>query len=297
VAQVALLDVAEGYARLRPGGGGAGVPAACEVAWVEGPDALGFLQGLVTNDVLGLPLGGSQRALLLTAKGRIQADLRVVRSAGEEVTLVVEPGAGEPLVAALERYHFSERVEILGPDAAALVTVGGLDGASAADAELVVDGLVPGTVDLVGDPTSILGALGVPEAPAEALEALRVEAGVPRLGRDMTTASLVHETGLERTVVSFTKGCYLGQETVARTEHRGRPNRQLRGLGLPAPAAPGAAVGDGGRALGAVTSPALSPRLGAIALAVLRREVEVGAQVEIEGLGAPGRVVGLPFPA
>src|SRR5262249_35285821 len=81
VAQMALLALAAGYARLRRGGGGAGVPGACEVAWVEGPDALGFLQGLLTNDVLALAVGGSEHALLLNAKGRIQADLRVARTA------------------------------------------------------------------------------------------------------------------------------------------------------------------------------------------------------------------------
>jgi len=295
VAQTALLDLATGYARLRPGGGGAGVPGTCEVAWVEGPDALGFLQGLLTNDVLALAVGGSKRALLLSAKGRIQADLRVARTADEELTLVTDAGAA--LVEALERYHFSERVEVLGPEPADLVTLGGLEQRPEADTDLAVDGLVPGTVDLLGDPASILAALGLPEAPPEALQALRVEAGVPRLGRDMTTASLVHEAGLERTAVSFEKGCFLGQETVARTEHRGRPNRLLRGLRLPAAAAAGAAVRDGGREVGEVTSPAESPRLGPIALGVLRREVVVGVEVEVEGFGAPGLVVELPFSA
>lgn len=288
--------VAEGVARLRPGGGGAGVAGACALVWVEGPDAPGFLQGLLSNDVVALAPGSAARALLLTNKGKLQVDLRAHRDGPEAYTLVVEPAAGPGLAEALERYHFSEDLELLGPEPAECLTVGGVPAPPSAGADLVVPGAVPGTWDLVGaDARALLGTAGLPEAPAEALEVLRVEAGAPLLGRDVTEGNLVQEAGLESVAVSFDKGCYLGQETVARAQYRGRVNRNLRGLRLDRPAAAGAAVHLDGREVGRVTSPVLSPGLGPIALALLPRAAGPGAEVEVAGSG-PARVVDLPFP-
>lgn len=291
-------QVEEGYRLLGAGGGGAAVVGAgCALLWVEGPDATSFLQGLVTNDIAALTPGQSTQALLLDAKGRIQAGLRCVRDGENAYTLVTGPEAGGTLAGILARYHVSEDLDILGPEPSEIVTVGGL--AAAPDpgvADLVVKGLVPGTWDLiVPDACATLATLGLPEAPPEALAAHRIEAGVPLVGIDTTPTTLVQEAGLEEVAVSFEKGCYLGQETVARVAYRGHVNRRLRGLALGTAAAVGSAVTRDGELVGTVTSVAVSPARGPIALAVLRTSVTVGAEVTVEGSPEPARVVALPF--
>ena len=293
----AIVDpgVAAGLARLR--GGGAGVPGACALVWVEGADAAGFLQGLLSNDVLALGTGASQRALLLDAKGRIQTDMRVVRDGPEAFTLVVAPEDGERLVEGLEHHHFSERLDVLGPEPAEVLTVAGVDAPPDAGADLVLPGEVPGTHDLIGgDARAMLAAAGLPEAPREALEILRVEAGVPRFGREYGRTSLVQEAGLERVAVSFEKGCYLGQETVARAQYRGHVNRGVRGLRSGSPMAPGSPVRVGGRDVGRVTSAVVSPDRGPLALAVLRREIADGDAVEVVGEDGERSAVVSPLP-
>jgi folate-binding protein YgfZ len=223
--------------------------------------------------------------------------MRVVRDADDAFTLVIEASQAPALAQALEAMHVGERLDLIGPEPFELLTVGGGAAPPAGVGDVILPGLVPGTTDVVtADARGALAALGLPEAPAEALEALRLEAGVPRFGADLTEASLVQEAGLERVAVSFDKGCYLGQETVARTQYRGHVNRLLRGLLLPAPAIVGAVVRAGDREVGRLSSAALSPARGPIALAVLRREVGAGDEVSIEGLDRPARVVELPFP-
>lgn len=291
-------QVEAGYRLLGAGGGGAAVVGAgCALVWVEGPDATSFLQGLVTNDIAALTPGQSAPALILDAKGRIQVGLRCVRDGENAYTLVTGPEAGETLAEILARYHVSEDLDILGPESSDLLTVGGLDTPpDVGEADLVVVGLVPGTWDLVvPDARAALAAIGLPEAPPEALTAHRIEAGVPLVGIDTTHATLVQEAGLEETAVSFEKGCYLGQETVARVAYRGHVNRRLRGLILAAPAAAGSAVASDGVEVGTVTSAAVSPARGPIALAMLRTSVPVGAEVSVEGSPKQARVVALPF--
>jgi folate-binding protein YgfZ len=296
--QAAQLDSATGYLALRPGGAGAAVRTPAGLLWVEGPDAPGFLHGLLSNDVAGLPAGGACRALILDAKGHLQADMRVHRDGPEAFTLLLAPGLAGEVAGLLERYHFSEDLEVLGPEPAETLVVAGPLEAAREAAHLAVPGPVPGTLELVADdPAALVGHLGLAEAPPEALEMARIAAGVPRVGIDTGPATLVQEAGLEEVAVSFSKGCYLGQETVARAQYRGRVNRRLRGLELPwpAPAAP-AAVRREGRELGRLTSVASTPDLGAIGLAVLRREASPGEPVEVEGAAGPARVVELPFP-
>lgn len=285
----------DAYRRLRAGEPAA-VAGSCALLWVEGPDAATFLQGLVTNDVGALATGQACRALLLDAKGRVRVDMWVHRDDAEAFTLVVAPEDAEAAAAALERYHFSERLDLLGPEPSDRLTVTGADGGLEEIADIVLPGPIPGSCDLVvGDAGAVADALGLPRDPAEALEWARIALGVPRVGVDTGPTTLVQEAGLEGVAVSFTKGCYLGQETVARAQHRGRVNRALRGLRLPAPVAPGAAVRAGEREVGRVTSAAEVPGLGPVALSILRREVGPGDEVEIEGLGAPARVDALPF--
>ena len=289
----APVGIETGYRRLR-----AGEPVAVRgtavLIWVEGPDAGTFLHGLLSNDITGLAAGEACAALILDAKGHVQADVRVHADGGGAFTLVVRPELGEAVAATLERYHFSEDLEILGPEPTDVLTLAGGIGPAGG---IAVPGALPGTVDLVvDDGGAALAAIGADEAPAEALELARIAAGMPIVGVDTAPTTLVQEAGLERDAVSFEKGCYLGQETVARIAFRGRVNRRLRGVMLSGPAGAGARLTRDGREVGRLTSAATTPDLGAIGLAVVRAEVADGTTVDVEGSAAPARVVALPFP-
>jgi folate-binding protein YgfZ len=124
---------------------------------------------------------------------------------------------------------------------------------------------------------------------------VRIESGRPLLGTDMSEDNFPGEAGIVERAVSFTKGCYVGQEPVARMFHRGHPNRHLRGLRLSEPAATGTPLFAGDREVGHVTSVSVSPVYGPIALAMLRREVEPGSEVSVGVGGPPAAVVELPF--
>ncbi len=289
--------VAAGYALLRSRSPAA-VRDRASLIWIEGPDAGSFLHGLLTNDIGALRAGDDCAALILDSKGHVQADLRVRRDTADAFTLVVRPELADVVSRALERYHFSEELEILGPEGVDLLTVTGGATIPEGAAQFTMAGGLSGSLDLVvDDADASLAALGVQEIPPEALELARIAAGVPRVGVDTGPSTLVQEVGLERAAVSFEKGCYLGQETVARVAFRGRVNRRLRGLALSGAATPGAALTSDGRAVGTLTSVGVTPDLGAIGLAVIRHEVPEGAEVAVEGSAAPARVVELPFPA
>jgi len=136
------------------------------------------------------------------------------------------------------------------------------------------------------------GAVPVDEA---AVEVLRVEAGRPRYGVDLDDTVIPQEAGLNERAVSFTKGCYLGQETVARLHYRGKPNRHLRGLRMSAPAAHGDELRVGEKVVGTIGTAVVSPRHGPLALALVRREAEPGRTVEVGTGGTTAEVVELPF--
>ena len=154
-------------------------------------------------------------------------------------------------------------------------------------------------IDLLCDAADVDGlraALGVAAVSEAVAECLRVESGRPRYGVDLDDTVIPQEAGLNERAVSFTKGCYVGQETVARLHYRGKPNRHLRGLRLSSDAV---ATGDelvyDGRTVGRLGSVAVSPRFGAIALALVRREAPVGSVVVVGDGAAQGEVVELPF--
>lgn len=136
------------------------------------------------------------------------------------------------------------------------------------------------------------GAAPVAEAAAEIV---RVERGRPRYGVDLDDTVIPQEAGLNERAVSFTKGCYVGQETVARLYYRGKPNRHLWGIRLSAPAQTGDQVSCDGRVVGALGSVAESPSRGPIALALVRREAPPGSTVAVGPAGTTGEVVELPF--
>ena len=141
---------------------------------------------------------------------------------------------------------------------------------------------------------ALLGA-GAAEVGEEAAEVARVEAGRPRYGVDLDATVIPQEAGLNERAVSFTKGCYVGQETVARLHYRGKPNRHLRGLRLSAPVPAGTPLRLGDREVGRLTSSVVSARLGPIGLALVRREAEPGATLAAGDGGATAEVVALPF--
>ena len=146
--------------------------------------------------------------------------------------------------------------------------------------------------DAINEALVRAGAEPVSEAAAEIV---RIERGRPRYGVDIDDSTIPQEAGLNERAVSFTKGCYVGQETVARLYYRGKPNRHLRGLRLSAPAAPGTDLHLGERPVGRLSSVALSPAHGPIALALVRREAEPGATVTVGESGASATVIELPF--
>jgi folate-binding protein YgfZ len=285
---------------------------------VLGADALEYLQGQVTNDVQGLDPGEGCYSALLSPKGKILADMRVLVLAPDQLWLDTEAGALEVLRSKLDMYRIGRRVELADrtEDRAVLSLIGpGARDAVGADvpdrehafvrAEVSdVSALAVATdvgVDLILDRErleSVRSALvdrGAVQVTEEAAEVVRIESGRPRYGMDMTADNLPGEVGLEERAVSFTKGCYVGQEPVARMHYRGHPNRLLRGLTLSGEAGVGEPVFKGEKEVGKLTSACVSPSLGPIALAVLRREVEPGQEVEVGEAAARAKVVELPF--
>jgi folate-binding protein YgfZ len=315
VSTEATIELDGEYRQLREEAGFVRRPSVRTLA-VTGPDAVDFLQGQLTNDVEAIEAGGGGYGALLDRKGHLQSDLRALRVGDEAVWLVAEADGAERVAGHLGMYRIGREVEVqpvdvetisvLGPAGAATTgidppssehahlqaEVAGVGGVRAVATDLGFDLLVAsGEVEPL---TSALVAAGVPEATEEAAEILRVESGRPRLGLDMTTETMPAEAGIVERAVNFEKGCYIGQETVARLHYRGRPNRHLLGLLLEQPAAHGDAVHLGERELGRIGTAVISPALGPIALAVLRREAEPGVKVTLPS-GAEAGVVSLPF--
>lgn len=285
---------------------------------VGGAEAAEYLQGQLTNDTEAIAPGDGVYAALLDRKGHMQADMRVLRPGeGPELWLDLEPEGLEAARRHLQMYKIGREVEIadageeqvllslIGPRAAEIaasaplpenscetVTVGGAGCLAVGSAE-GIDLFVPASErERVRD---ALLAGGAVEVSPEAAEIVRIEAGRPRFGAEMGTETLPAEAGIVERAVSFTKGCYIGQETVARLHYKGRPNRHLRGLRLSAPAQPGEAVRAGEKEVGRLGSAAVSPALGSIGLAILRREAEPGATLAVGEDGVTAEVVALPF--
>jgi tRNA-modifying protein YgfZ len=195
-------------------------------------------------------------------------------------------------------------LSLLGPESDAIAG-GGLGDVEHSHAVVSVGGVQARAirtdlgVDLLCDAADVEGlraALGVVDVHEAVAECLRVERGRPRYGVDLDETVIPQEAGLNDRAVSFTKGCYVGQETVARLHYRGKPNRHLRGLRLGSDAAlTGAELTFDGRTVGRLGSVALSPRFGPIGLALVRREAPVGSVVAVGDGGAQAEVVELPF--
>ena len=236
---------------------------------VSGPDAGDYLQRMVSNDVESLEVGGACPALLLTAKARVIAPLVVWRRGDEDFLLLTEPELGEAVRGLLTRMRLRARCEIE-PEQHASVLVFGGEG-------IKTD--FPGAVEALDSPLA-------PTLDDDAVELRRIEAGAPRWGREIDDRILPAEAGLDETHVSFTKGCYPGQEPVARLHYRGHPNRRLRVLELDAVPAGDTELIHEGKAVGRVTSAARRPDGSVVALAYVRVEVPEDARLELADAAA-----------
>lgn len=278
---------------------------------LSGSEAAEYLQGQVTNDVEAIAPGHGVYAALLERKARIQADMRVLRTE-DGFLLLTDPDGFRASFRHLDMYRIGRDVEIadrsaetrliglIGPGIEGRTGIApgpefshretGLYGAACRSISAPL-GDLPG-LDLLcpaeeaGDLAESLTGAGVPEISPEAAEVLRVEAAMPAFGREITGERMPAEAGIVERAVSFTKGCYIGQEPVARLHHRGRPNRLLRSLRFDRPVASGEPLTLDQREVGTVTSAVLSPARGPIGLAILRREAEPGATLAVGDSGA-----------
>jgi tRNA-modifying protein YgfZ len=238
---------------------------------VRGPDAMDFLQRMVSNDVERAPC----RALLLTPKARVIAPLVVVQRSEDDFLLLTEEGLSEVVRSALLRVRFAAKVEIEPEDHTSVLFFD----------EGQADGLPN---DEFGAPAvEVLDA----EPPAELvdeeqLERMRIRAGRPRWGREIDDRVLPAEAGLTETHVSFTKGCYPGQEPIARLQYRGKANRALRVLEVEGQPESDTDVLHGDKVVGRITS-----SVPGLALAYVRTDVPEAAELKVGGTTAYGRRV------
>lgn len=258
---------------------------------VAGPDALSYLQGQVSQDLTGLAPGDSTETLVLSPQGKLDGYGRVVRTGDTTVAVVVDRGLGEAMEARLRRFKLRVAAELglTRVQAAILRGPGARPAAATATAAIVLDVDYPGFsgCDLVDTAAALPD--GVPAGDAAAFEAARIEAGLPVMGRELSGGTIPQEAGLVVRAVSLTKGCYTGQELVARLDARGsRVTRRLVGFVVRSgsPAA-GDAIAVGGKPVGQLTSVAYSPRTScAVALGYLRREITVPARVDVAHSGS-----------
>src|SRR5436305_12523056 len=284
---------------------------------VTGSEAAEYLQGQLTNDIEALAAGEGCYAALLGRKGHMQADMRVLVVDGEKVWVDTEPEAMAAAKRHLEMYKIGRDADVVDAgDERAIVSLIGPRSARLAGSsplpeycheEIAVEGIecpALGTalgIDLIPraeDRERLIAALaapGAPEVSAEAAEIVRIESGVPRFGNEMDTTTMPAEAGIVERAVNFEKGCYIGQETVARLHYKGKPNRHLRGLRLSALAAPDATLSLGEKEVGRLGGSCVSPAHGPIGLAIVRREAEPGVELFVGEDGVTARVVDWPF--
>lgn len=315
---VALLE--DETAALRTGAGA--FHPSRDVVAVRGPDAAEYLQGQLSQDVAALAIGGSADSLLLEPDGKLSALLRVTRLDGQDYALDVDGGYGDAVVARLRRFLLRSKVQLerlewrclslrgaaVGEAAAGLLTVLAERGVLALPFEW--NGWAG--VDLLGPPDVVLGSDsdglpdGIVACHADAVEACRIVSGVPAMGAELTAKTIPQEAGIVPQTVSFTKGCYTGQELVARIDSRGgNVPRRLVGIVAPKGAPDGEALspgmtlhagdapaGDGpaeDKVVGTLTSAAWSAELGAwVALGYLHRNVEAPGPARVrsgDGIG------------
>ncbi len=286
---------------------------------LTGPDAVEFLNGQVTNELADLQPGEGRYAAFLTHKGKMLGDLRILAT-DDELLLDTERVALQALFDMIRRFKVGYDVELhkrtletglvslIGPASRAIA-----EGAFHArnplptheheHAQMGAVRMIATDVgiDVLCDAAATTGVMdvlaktGAVPISDEVAEIVRVERGTPRYGIDLDESTIPQEAGLNERAVSFTKGCYVGQETVARLFYKGKPNRVLRGLRLSEPVPAGAELLLGDRVVGTLTSSILSPTFGPIGLALVRVAAQPPATLAVAGSEACATLVELPF--
>ena len=287
---------------LRTGAGAVEVPR--DFLRVSGPDAVSWLQGQLSQDVAKLAVGASADSLLLQPQGKVDAFVRVTRTDADALVLDVDGGYGEAVLARLKRFKIRVKAEVepLEWRCLALRGAGVHEWAAGASGGILVDNDWPGFPGV-----DVLGPAPVPPPPArlcgvEAWDVLRIAAGIPAMGAELTERTIPAEAGIVDRSVSFTKGCYTGQELVARIDSRGgNVPRRLRGVVIDGDDLPpvGASLVVDGKEAGTLTSVAAAGRPSVVALAYVRRDVMPPADAEVrwDGGSAAARVQTLPLDA
>ncbi len=279
---------------------------------LTGGEVKDFLQGQVSNDVLGLEAGSGCYAVFLTHKGKMLGDMRLLDGGDAGVFVDTERASLQELFNMIRRFKLGRDVDVhkrtlergllslIGPGARRVEGpehTHRRDEIGGAAVRLVATDLGTDVLCDADDLETVRAALlaeGAEAASLEAAEVVRVESGRPRYGADLDDSVIPQEAGLNERAVSFTKGCYVGQETVARLFYRGKPNRRLLGLELSTPVESGTPLLLASKQVGKILSSVVSPARGALALALVRREANPGD--ELAGGDASARIVELPFP-
>jgi len=240
-------------------------PAQPDVVWFSGGDALRFLNDIISQEIGNMGPGDSRRSFLLEPQGKLRFLLRVIRD-GDRYGLITEDGRGGELASALGRYRIRVDVDITEEEGGTWIVVGERNG---------YDVSWPGVQRslVFGDRPDL------PEGSEAEYERLRILAGEPKWGVDVDNGTIPHESGLVPASVDFTKGCFLGQELVARIDSRGgNTPRHLRHLRSGSAISPGDLVTANGDEVGVVSSAG-----DGLALAMLKRSVSVGDSVDVAG--------------
>jgi folate-binding protein YgfZ len=331
VGAVDVERLAAETAALRQGAGA--FRSSRDVLAVRGPQAEEYLQGQLSQDLAALAVGSTADSFLLEPDGKLTALLRVTRLDGQGFVLDVDAGYGDAVVARLRRFLLRAKVELERLEWRCLSLRGaGVDAVAAGLLTVLAERGVLALpfdwngwtgVDLLGPPDVVLGPesgelpAGLVACGPDAVEACRIVSGVPAMGAEITAKTIPHETGIVARAVSFTKGCYTGQELVARIDSRGG-NVPRRLVGIVAPSGPpeadelsagmtlhagGAPEGDGAaedKVVGTLTSSAWSPELEAwVALGYLHRNVDAPGPARVrsgDGTGASRPVQVAPLP-
>lgn len=293
-------DLAAEYASAREGAGFVG--GVSSLFWAAGPDAVKFLQGVLSQDVEALAPGEVARSFLLQPRGKLEALLWILR--GEDrVGIVTGAAREEETRRALSRWRLRvdvdlepdtrEVFDVWGPAPAGLDAAGGWWDESGVLVAEVRDAPVRYRL-VAGLDRADLEERGLRPIGERVHTILRIETGQPVMGVDVDGKTIPQESGLVPEAVSFTKGCFLGQELVARIDSRGRVNRNLRGVRMLGAAVPpgGAKVIGPGKVVGTLTSVGESPALRApAALALIRREAPPGTRVRVTWDGGEAEAV------
>lgn len=338
------MPLRDDYAAIREGAAIGSVSPRAQIG-VAGTDRASYLQGLLTNDIQALTPGTGCYAAWLTPQGRMLTDMHLLES-GTMILMDVPAAQAAPTLERLEQFIFTEDVQVEsmadavtglwlhGPRAAGVLErvlrgeqdLAGWDNYRHTQLQFEGEPVSIARIDQVGVPgycvyvardrravlTSALTQAGAAAVGSDALDAARIEAGYPVFGADMTETTIPLEAGIEERAISFSKGCYVGQEVIIRVLHRGggRVARKLVGLRIhgdggdhvqaPGSRFRGAKLFSGGREIGEITSAADSPRLGTVALGYVHRDfVTPGTRVEAgaDGGRAPATVTARPMPS